>query len=295
MRLRHLGLVLAIGSIVAACGGTVTPSPSASPTSTATPPPSSTPSPSVTPSVSPEADDAIPIGALGRVVTSDLRVRSKPEVSDASALLTPLLDNGRQVYVVAGPVAASGYDWYQVQPINAAGESEELPFGWVAAADKDGTPWLVADAPACEPAPTTAAAFATIRPIIGLACYGSEELTFPARLIQPEATCGVDIGWTIDPDWLAGTCPQPKYLLAQVENDEFLDVAFDPDLDTAGLEPGVETADWQDVVVTGHFDHHAAESCKGVSNGEPVPLDPAEIVMRCRATFAITEVQPAGS
>jgi hypothetical protein len=237
-------------------------------------------------------EPAIPVNGLGVVTTSDLRVRSKPEVSDASKLLTPLLDVGRQVFVVAGPVAGSGYEWYQVQPINGPGESEELPFGWVAAADKDETPWLVTDAPACDPAPKTAADFAAIRPIMGLACYGPEDFTFEARLIQPEATCGVDIGWTIDPDWLAGTCQQPKYLLAQVDNDELLNVAFDPAIDTAGLDPGVETADWQDVFVTGHFDHDAAESCTGVSNGEPVPLDPAEIVLRCRSTFAITEVKP---
>ena len=154
----------------------------------------------------------------------------------------------------------SGYDWYQVQPINTPGESEELPFGWVAAADKDGTPWLVSDAPECE-AVTTAAEFAAIRPILGLACYGNEELSFAARLVQPEATCGVDIGWTIDPDWLACTCPQPTYLLAQAETDEFLDVAFDPAIDTTGLEPGVESADWQAVTVTGHFDHDAAKTC----------------------------------
>jgi hypothetical protein len=294
MQRRHLGLIVALGVVLSACG-TNTPSPSVSPTSTPQTTPSVEPSPSALPSPSASEEPVIAVNALGVVTTSDLRVRSKPEVSDDSELLTPLLDFGRQVYVVAGPVAASGYDWYQVQPINTPGESEELPFGWIAAADKDGTPWLVSDAPECESAPTTAAAFAEIRPIIGLACYGSEDLTFPARLIQPEATCGVDIGWTIDPDWLAGTCQQPKYLLAQVDNDEFLNVAFDPEIDTAGLEPGVETADWQDVTVTGHFDHDAAQACTGVSNGEPVPLDPAEIVLRCRSTFAITEVEPAGS
>ena len=138
------------------------------------------------PSPSDAGSDAIPVNGLGVVTTNDLRVRSKPEVSDASELLTPLLDFGRQVFVVAGPVADSGYEWYQVQPINGPGESEELPFGWVAAADKDGTPWLVTDAPECDPAPKTAADFAAIRPILGLACYGNEELTFrgpahPAR------------------------------------------------------------------------------------------------------------------
>jgi len=67
-------------------------------------------------------------------VTDDLRVRSKPEVSGSSELLTPLLDNGRQVYVVDGPVPGSGYEWYLVAPVQEAGD-EHAPFGWVAGAD----------------------------------------------------------------------------------------------------------------------------------------------------------------
>ena len=297
MNRRHLGLTLALGVVLSACAGNPSPSPSVAPTPTPVASPSVAPSPSTEPS--PSASDAgsgaIPVNGLGLVTTSDLRVRSKPEVSDDSKLLTPLLDNGRQVYVVAGPVAGSGYDWYQVQPINAANESEELPFGWVAAADKDGTPWLVAAAPECEAAPDTTTQFAALRPVIGLACYGDEELSFAARLVQPEATCGVDIGWTIDPDWLAGTCPQPKYLLAQTDNDESLNVAIDPDIDTTGLHPGVETADWQNVIVTGHFDDAAAQACKGVSNGEPVPLDPDQIVMLCRTAFVVSKIEPDGT
>ena len=154
MRHRHLGLIVALGVVLSACAGNASPSPSVPPTSTPEASPSDTPTPSPSPVPSPSPSDAgsgaIPVNGLGVVSTSDLRVRSKPEVSDASKLLTPLLDFGRQVYVVDGPVAGSGYDWYQVQPINTPGESEELPFGWVAAADKDGTPWLVTDAPECE-------------------------------------------------------------------------------------------------------------------------------------------------
>ena len=293
MQRRHLGLIVALGVVLSACGTTTT-SPSVPPTATPQPSPSPSLEPSPSAEPSPSVEPVIAVNGLGVVTTSDLRVRSKPEVSDDSELLTPLLDFGRQVYVVDGPVTASGYDWYQVQPINTPGETEELPFGWLAAADKDGTPWLVSDAPECE-AVTTAAELAAIRPILGLACYGNEELTFAARLAQPEATCGVDIGWTISPDWLASTCPQPTYLVAQIDTDELLDVAIDPAIDTTGLAPGVESADWQAVTVTGHFDHDAAQECTGVSNGEPVPLDPDEIVLRCRSTFVVTELEPVGA
>ena len=295
MRHRRLGLIVAIGLVVAACGGPAASSPSAAPTatpgSTSEPSPSAVP-PSSSPSTSPADSGALAVDGLGAVVTDDLRVRSKPEVSDDSKLLTPLLDFGREVYVVDGPVAASGYDWFQVLPINKPGEFVELPFGWVAAADKDGSPWLAGDTPDCAPAPTTAAEFAAIRPVIGLACFGSDELSFPARLAQPEATCGVDIGWTIDPDWLAGTCPQPTYLIEGTDTTESLNVAIDPAIDKTGLHPGVEIADWQDVTVKGHFDDSAADTCKGVSNGEPVPLDPAQIVMLCRTAFVVSAIEP---
>src|SRR5688572_207954 len=69
-------------------------------------------------------------------VEPDLRVRSLPGVSDGSAMLSPLLRKGDALYVIVGPVAASGYDWYEIHAPRA-----DLT-GWVAAAAKTGEDWI---------------------------------------------------------------------------------------------------------------------------------------------------------
>lgn len=273
--LRH-ALKIVVAVAVSACGG----GPGVSPE----------PSPASTP-----VADRIVVGSIARVVTSDLRVRSLPGVSDDSEMLEPLLQTGQEVFVTDGPVAASGYDWYQVAALARVGRPEENPFGWVAAAGKDGEPWLAGGAFACPPPPESYGSLVAMRPLIALACVGDAELSIAARLVSPEATCGLEIGWTIEPDWLGGTCEHPQFLIADPNvNDTSLHAALDPAIDVAGLHPGVEPADWLDVQVTGQFDHPAAETCIGVSQDEPVPLSPPAVVLACRTQFAVTKIEPAG-
>ena len=69
-------------------------------------------------------------------IEPDLRVRSLPEVSDASAKLSPLLRDGDALYVIGGPVAGSGYDWYEIHAPRTG------LTGWVAAASKEGEEWM---------------------------------------------------------------------------------------------------------------------------------------------------------
>ena len=113
--------------------------------SSTAPPPSAVPTPAV----------AVKVGSIATVVSDDLRLRSRPEVSDASKKLEPLLQRGRHVFVVKGPVAGSGYRWYEVQPLGSTGDQSPGPFGWVAAADKTGEPWIKDGAFVCPKAPTT--------------------------------------------------------------------------------------------------------------------------------------------
>jgi hypothetical protein len=234
-------------------------------------------------------------GSIALVVTNDLRVRSKPVVSDDSAKLTPLLQRGREVFVAAGPVAGSGFEWYQVEPVRAPDEFGDLPFGWVAAAGKDGEPWLEGGSFACPEAPTTYRAFVELRPLVGAACLSRQDLTFAARLEQPEATCGVDIGWTVEPDWLGSTCPQPKFLIADPTTTASFYSVLDPDIDFSALQPGVDPPDWIDVDVTGHFDDPAAETCAPVStDGTRPEIGAAEAVVGCRGQFVITAITPRG-
>lgn len=138
--------LLASVLIVASCGSsTLTATPAATssaPTSagvaSATPP--ATRAPSATPT------DPF-LGAVVITVSDRLRVRSLPEVSDASIKYEPLLPLGTEIQVIGGPVSGSGYVWYEVTPVSLA-LSDGIARGWVAMADKTGKPWIaLADLP----------------------------------------------------------------------------------------------------------------------------------------------------
>jgi hypothetical protein len=279
--------------IVAACGGSsASESPSAAPSSAATPAPSPSDDALGSPDQGPPGE--IAVGSLATVVTNDLRVRTKPSVSSDSTKLKPLLDQGRVVYVVSGPKKGSGYTWYRVQPLRQDSDRVDMPLGWIAAADKDGTPWLSQEAPPCPGLPGDYASFAHTTGLVALACFRGKEIQFPARLEAPEATCGVDIGWTVEPDWLGSTCPQPKVLVADTATTDSIIPIIDPKVDLGRFSPGVDEADWVPVTIVGHYDHSAAKSCKGKSTdtGTKVPMTRAQLVLGCRATFVITAIEP---
>jgi hypothetical protein len=310
-----LALAVVLALFVAACAvsrpgvpphpSSLEPSPSGSnvPPESFAPFPETSPSPAAVPESSPAPSTppvplsaAIPVDKIAVVVTNDLRVRSKPGVAADSKLLAPLLDRGRAVYVVDGPVAASGFMWYEVAPMRAADESIELPFGWVAAAAKDGEPWVAAGGYRCPARPTDVATFLAVPALAGLACFGRHDLAISGRLARPEATCGADRGWTIAPEWLASTCSHPEFILAGDVNSVWFELVLKPGIDVRDLDPGVEPADWLDVLVTGHFDVRAAANCHGVVTepGTVVELSPAEIVLACRATFVVIDIETSG-
>ena len=291
-----LGFLAGAAVLFAACGDATT-SPSASESSSQPPASASNEAPSSAPSqAAPSANPGgkITVGSLATVATNNLRVRSKPSVAADSTKLKPTLDKGRVVYVVSGPTKGSGYTWYRVQPLREDGDTEDLPLGWIASAAKDGTPWLTAAAPPCPGKPGDYSSFAHTTGLMALACFKGEDITFPARLASPEATCGVDVGWSVDPEWLGSTCQQPKFLLADTESTESVVPIIDPKVDTNGFTPGVDEPGWIPVTVTGRYDHPAAKNCKGVSTdgSTKVPLTRAEIVLGCRATFVITAIAP---
>ncbi len=285
------------------CGGnTPSASPSgqaavatASPALTLTPTAIATPlAPTSTPKPTRKPPSEIQVGSIATVVTDGLRVRSRPEVSDASTKLVPLLKRGQEVFVVKGPVAGSGYRWYEVQPLGTRVIDNRPPFGWVAVGDKDGDPWIKGGGFDCPKPPTTYRAFVALEPLAWVACFGRKSITFPAQLADPEATCGVDPGWTITPEWLGGTCTAPEFLVWDPEGDDsYFESVIDPGLDTHAFQPGVSRKDWIRVKVTGHFDHKAALRCKGKSteDGVAVELSRDEIITGCRATFVITGIE----
>ena len=146
-----LSAAAAVCLVLAACGAatattpSLSPSPSPSPAAAIEPSPTASAAPmaSAEPNVGVPGDSVpIPPDTYARVVTDDLRVRSNPGVTDDSTTLEPLLRDGVRVVVLDGPVQASGYDWYLVQPTITSDTADPYPFGWVAAA---GPGWRAVD------------------------------------------------------------------------------------------------------------------------------------------------------
>ncbi len=149
--------VLAVIAIIAAGACDAAPGPTPSPTSTSSAAPTAATSsaqPSAPTAELPAATPTAPVaglapGTLAVTVTDDLRVRSAPRVADDSIRHAPLLPNGTEVVVTAGPVVANDYTWYRVAPLGFELD-DGVDQGWVAVADHDGTPWV---APADDPTP----------------------------------------------------------------------------------------------------------------------------------------------
>ena len=243
----------------------------------------------VSPSVAPA--QALAARFIAVTVADRVLVRSKPGVSADSRQLTPLLPVGTQLFVVDGPVSAAGYSWYQVQPLGSAG-----PFGWVAAGDRNGTPWVrIADI-SC-PASPGLTEVATRDPLIGLACYGGRRIRFSARLGGFDGLVCPDtppVMWAVDPGWLdpcgldgaltpATGKPKDGYFLAR----------FGPSVDRAALPDYGDNADiWTKVKVVGRYDHPSARTCRGRAMPDGIRPPPrASVVLTCRSEFVITSIK----
>jgi serpin B len=144
---RAASLLLAV--ILAGCGstpaspspGSPKPAPSA-PGATATfaPPVASPSPPAPTPGPSPATPDPL-LGTVVITVSDNLVMRSQPRVSSDSIMYRPWLPTGTELKVLSGPVIASGYVWYEVEPVSSVG-LDGPGFGWVAMAGKDGEAWI---------------------------------------------------------------------------------------------------------------------------------------------------------
>jgi hypothetical protein len=183
MNAKRRAASLLLGVLLAACGSTPTSTPSPAATHaapTASPAASaSTTTPTAGTPATPDTVALVPDSVAVTVATS-LVLRSKPEVNTASEIFKPSLSEGDQVFVVDGPVRASGYDWYDVRPLSA-----RLPsWGWVAAASRSDEPWLVPGVATCPPTPTTFAQLTALTDGQRLACFSRVPITVRARIVR---------------------------------------------------------------------------------------------------------------
>jgi hypothetical protein len=245
------------------------------------PSPLHSPNPSARPSspAAPEPSVSLVASVITTLAPDGLRVRSEPRVSDDSQKLEPLLPVGSRLYVLGGPVWASGYVWYEVVPLT----SRELPSGWVASASRDGEPWIAASAFDCPPVPTDLRSLAALAPGVGLVCFPRMPITVHARVVS--CNCDVDGPW-YTPSWFWLGSGGPSLLVEPDAKAVPSDVRgwFVLNLDPTGEHPDVLPIG-QVVEVTGIFDHPAASSCTRTEmDGEPLPSQ------GCRLAFAVTRL-----
>jgi hypothetical protein len=228
---------------------------------------------------------------VAKVVTTDLVLRSAPGTAEDSEIYGTL-DAPTLLFVVDGPVSASGYEWYQVHPIESlqALPSPYLPFGWVAAAERDGEPWIAPASMRCPQTPDLEDV-STLGGLRSLACYGDRPLMFAAKYRGPDAV----IPSSTSPSWLASAGYRLSPLPCAFEcptsppspsPEPFLFVHRPGDFpDSFGHPTGAE------VQVVGHFDDPAALTCIGGAwPGDTPPLPGELTVILCRAQFVVTRV-----
>ena len=189
---KHTNVIGLLGVVVLAPGCSVS-------SASLPPAPPISPSPAAIATAQPAASRTPGVGLVGTTAVTavdGVRVRSQPRVSDDSFKEEPLLPLGTELYVLDGPVSASGYDWYEVAQLT----SRTLPSGWVASAGRDGEPWIAAGAFDCPPVPTDFRSLAALPAGVGLACFPQVPITVQARLIS--CKCDIDGAW-YTPSWFA--------------------------------------------------------------------------------------------
>ena len=172
-----------------------------------------------------------------------------------------------------------------------------MPFGWIAAADKDGEPWVDGGQFHCPKAPTTwqgapGPAVAHRRGVLQpqdarRSRRGSSSPRRPAA--STSAGRSSRTGWRARARSRSSSSPTPSRPSPSSRSSI-------PASRPARFHPGVDEPDWIDVTVTGHFDDQAAKTCKGKSteSGVKVPIGRDEIVTSCRGLFVITGIKNAG-
>lgn len=229
----------------------------------------------------PPADITFAPHDIAQVATTGLVVRSAPGVGGDSEIFDWMLDAPTLLYVFDGPVSADGYEWYQVMPSRVDYLPSPYGVGWVAAAGKDGEPWIRPATPTC-PRPTTDG-LAALSGLGALACFSD-------LLLEVEGTLGGCMArdpavFPAEPwqtrCWLApfDCCPQV------IPYPTGLPTWFE----TGGSLP---FEGQQSSRLIGHFDDPSAGNCPDTApdGAAPVPEGWGRFV--CRTGFVVTDVVP---
>ena len=223
--------------------------------------------------------------AIAEVAVDGLRVRGLPNTSEDSAKFERLLGRSDRVFIVDGPVRADGYEWYLVQALVQEGSEPGGPFGWVAAASRDGETWIDdTEETSCPTVPDDAARFGVLPPEVLVHCFGRSELSFE---LDANVYCLPDEVRQVDPAWFGAGCGE---LSGDACGSCGLSIAADPALGIA--IPREQSGRW---AFKGHFDDAAAASCRAPTGGTADTQVPEQFgVHLCRMTFALTSLERLG-
>ena len=282
-------LCLVVLLILGACaeGGGASPTPEATRTETATATASPEPEPADTESPAPEPEGTaaatpeaigLEIDSIAEVIATDpVVVRSEPRIADDSEIYENTLAEGDRLFVTDGPIFESGYEWYQVAPVQRPDSTfeEALPFGYVAAASREGEPWVRALSVTC-PDPPTLTDLIGLDPAVRLHCYGDDVLTFTGE----SSGCGIQDPATIEPSWFQNPIclfgPSPS-----------LAVRIPPEVTYPGPNSGT-------FEVTGHFDDPRAQECVWINDNPDIPEPPPDhVILMCRLEFVVSSIASA--
>ena len=216
-----------------------------------------------------------------------LRVRSAPGVGADSEKLEPLLPARTRMFVVGGPTPADGYDWYEVQTDSQ--ESDIDLYGWVAAAGKDGDPWIRPSAPKC-PDTLDGEAIAGTSRLDLLACYGDAPYEVEARALFLVTDVGDDpCPWSpgpgvcsIEPSWMG---EQAELFVGEFETGPgetggvlTAPVVIPPEM----LAAARDAEDAEDVRVTLSADSPLARDCRFLDKSGNEVAPRARAILECR-------------
>jgi len=305
-----VALVVASGLLASASPATVASAMSGMPSQASVQGESATPAPRPTPSDDPASEparqaatpvpprtappapvDVIPPDSIAAVTSAGdgLRVRSEPGVGEGSRKLEPLLPRDTRMFVVDGPVAANGLDWYQV----LVNPRDQNLFGWVAAGN-DAEQWIERVDPECYDTDTHVVLIPAIEYV---ACFGGEPIHTTLAFI--EGLGPLSEGNTAE-GFLCGELAEPDRCQAtndwlQVPNYQVYLGGDESSWITAEVAMPWEwdgvLRDLVPVPVTGGRDAPEARECRVVDRETGRDLIPrAEAITRCRMAFVVREV-----
>jgi hypothetical protein len=234
--------------------------------------------------------------AFARVVAARVNVRTEPgldapifEIGEVDAPAFPAVlgtaGGSEHVFVLEGPVAADGFDWYRVAPITYD-EFETLGplfIGWMAAGD-GADPWLVVENP-CPVGPITLADLTytstTTNWATRLGCFRGQALTLRGWYPELPEGIGFDGPCYAEPDTLVCSGIHDirplEMSYADERNANRLVFAVIPESEIVIPLRG------QWIEITGHWDDPAAALC---------PTDTDLGTLSCRMVFVVTSIIP---